>query len=195
MTTATKIGNYIMMSGETLEWHYPLTVSEAYSLVIGIEKLTTAVYDELRKTKNSKAKEVLQDFEEQNQLELASLSKAFNYYLNCEIGEFYNSGGILDKSSEIEDKITNKKSLINRNLRNHYQKVSTIYDDIRNRNTDYFDTNNCKDIFELGLEVRHNSCELYERLAKLYPTGPMEKAFINIANLIKTGNENLENIH
>lgn len=198
MTTATKteIVDY-NIAIEKNQLHYPVSVSEAFNLGIKIEQMISNIYSELDRCKSKAAQEILQEFRIQNEQDIAHFLGAFNFYLNCEIGEFYrNSGAVPD--NKVEKEIAKTKPLIIRNLENYYHKIETIQNDIKEKDSEeigkYFNTTDSKDIYKIGMEVRNNSRELYERLSKLYPEGAIKNAFVEMAAVINAGSNKLEEI-
>lgn len=193
---AQKLSDSNTTTSEEKRMYYPVSASEAYNLGIELEKILSNVYRELEtKCNSTSARKVLKDLVKQNQEDIKNFQDGFNYALNCEIGNFYRTNGAVISYDSIEKEIASTKPLIIRNLENFIRKTESLQHDIKNTGSndigEYFNTKNSTEVLEVGLKVRENSSELYQRLAKLYPEGTIRFAFEDMAEVIIEGSNKI----
>ncbi len=175
------------------EFRCPVTASEAYNLGLAMEKVLGEVYSDLEtRCKSAEAKKMLKDLVKQNHQDVADFMESFKFSLNCEIGAFYQACGVVFPGDISEQELVNTQPLITRNLENFFLKINTIQNDLKGQTNsglgEYFNTKTGSDVYTVGISVRSNSSELYERLAKLYPEGKIKQAFEEMAQIIDQGN-------
>lgn len=199
-STATKIiSDSSTTTSEKRPLYYPVTASEAYHLGLEMEKMLNVVYQELEtKCQSTSSKKVLKALVKQNQEDIKNFHEGFNYALNCEIGEFYRNKGAVISHESVEKEIASSKHIIMRNIENFIRKNEAIQNDLKNKegNTigEYFNAKNSMEVLEVGLKVRENSYELYQRLAKLYTDVSIRNAFEEMAEIIKEGSNRISQI-
>ncbi len=192
MTTATIIRrNLTSTIGKT--WDYPFSASEAIQFGIDMQEMIITIYKELNNCQRESALETIQYFQKQYERDNTSLTDYLLFTLNTEMGEFYQKQGKVLNHDSIKKKVAKTQLLIKRNIENYITKIQTIYNDIELG--EYYLNADSNEIFDISMELRNNSSELYSRLAKLYPEGDIRKAFLVMAEIIDVGSNDLEFNH
>lgn len=189
MTTATIIKKDLT-SMKLKTWDYPFSASEAFQFGIDMQEMIIAIYTELNNCRRRSALETIQYFQKQYERDIKSLTDYLLFTLNTEMGEFYQNQGRPFDHDFIEKEIAKTQLLIKRNIENYITKIQTIYNDIELG--EYHANADSNEIFDLSMELRNYSSELYSRLAKLYPEGNIRKAFLIMAEIIDVGSNDLE---
>lgn len=156
----------------------PLSASQAYGLGI---RMHTAVLNEYTALTEKCASEgsikVLKSLIDQKKKSIASLEGCFNYALNCEMGRFYNSGGMVLETDLVAKEVADSKPIIMRNLDNFYADMKKL---------DAADSERYLSNPQAFAKFANTyMMDLFSRLSRLYPEGEISKTFKDMADTIK----------
>jgi len=157
----------------------PLCASQAYRLGVEIHSAIINIYTVMAKKCSTESEyQVIKEMIKQEQDRVAAFEKGFAFALNCEMGRFYNSGGIVLEEDQMAQRITNSRQLIQRNLDNCRAHIETLEKEIAATNVQ-------EETIAVVGHTKEYTKDLYQRLAQLYPKCEISRAFEDMADLCR----------
>lgn len=157
----------------------PLSASQAYRLGVDMHKAIINIYSTLADKCSTRIDyQTINTMIKQEQERISAFEKGFDFALNCEVGRFYASGGIVLEEDQVARTITKTQQLIQRNLNNCQAHIETLEKEMaaaRVREETIVVAGRTKDYLK----------DLYQRLAQLYPEGEISRAFEDMAYMCK----------
>lgn len=155
----------------------PLSASQAYKLGVDIHTVMINIYEVLAgKCSNTSDYKATKKMIEREQERIAAFRKGFEFALNCEVGRFYNSGGIELEEDQMARSIATTRQLIQRNLDNCRAHMETLEREIAA-------TGVKEETITVAGHTKEYVKDLYQRLAQLYPQGEIRRAFEDMAEM------------